>query len=304
MSHFKSTSIVIGSLITLLLIPAFLAHGAPDDPAFAIKLLGIPAPYSFQRVCKLRSGDLWIAEGDGGVQHISSNGASTKVHVANADLNGVFFTNAESGWVVGEHGTIAHTEDSGVSWNNQASGVTKSLEAVTCWNDNLCWAVGEDGIVLSTNDRGNHWTKKKTMDSVRLFAVSFVSNEAGWAVGEGGSVIHTTDGGKSWEKQQATVILFPDGPFAKPTDLLTVKFVNANDGWVGGAGGVATTSDGGKTWKATEIEGAAFVGLVSHDGNTVWAISRGGSNYRTRDRGLTWEPVNSDRISAKRIHRS
>src|SRR5215813_1370813 len=40
------------------------------------------------------------------------------------------------------------------------------------------------------------------------------------------------------------------------------------------AGGIATTSDGGMTWKVREIEGAAFIGLVSHDGNTVWAINR------------------------------
>src|SRR5258706_13892469 len=122
MSHFKSTSIVIGSLIMLLLMSAFLAHGAPDDQAFAIKLSGVPAPFSFERVCKRDSGDLWIVGGGGGIEHISSNGTSTRVHVASADLNGVFFTSAESGWVVGEHGTIIHTEDAGRSWKTQATG--------------------------------------------------------------------------------------------------------------------------------------------------------------------------------------
>lgn len=304
MSHSKSTCIGIGCLIALLFMPGFLAYGTPDDLAYVIRLEGIPGPYSFQRFCRLRSGDMWAVGGGGEVQYFSAHGSNTKMHVADLDFNGVFFVNAHSGWVVGDHGTIVHTEDAGKNWKTQVSGVKESLKAITCTNETRCWAVGEKGVILSTRDRGNHWKMIRLGVSKLLFAVNFVNHRTGWAVGEDGLVVHTTNGGKSWERQQATVILFPDGPFAKPTDLLTVRFVDANDGWVGGAGGIATTSDGGKTWKAKEIEGTAFIGLVSHDGNTVWAINREGSNYLTRDRGLTWEPVISDRVSAKRIHRS
>jgi photosystem II stability/assembly factor-like uncharacterized protein len=113
----------------------------------------------------------------------------------------------------------------------------------------------------------------------------------GWAVGDDGIVLRTTDGGRSWEKFTATIVLFPNGPFAKPMNLLTVKFVDQKRGWVAGAGGIAATVDGGKTWKALEVEDNAFIGLVSNDGKTVWAISREGANYVTRDAGLTWIPM-------------
>ena len=295
----------------IVMLTAFLfCHGLsvqavlPDDPAYVIRLAGIPGPYCFERVCKLRSGDMWDVGGGGSVQYLSRYGPIRRTRVLNADLNGVFFVSANAGWIVGELGTIAYTGNAGNSWNVQASGIKDSLQAITCTDESRCWAVGDKGAILNTSDRGNHWTIMRSGVSKILFAVSFVNYRSGWAVGEDGLVLHTTDGGKSWEKQQAHIILFPAGPFAKPTDLLTVKFVDASNGWVGGAGGIATTLDGGKTWKAKEIEGAAFIGLVSHDGNTVWAINREGSNYLTRDRGLTWEPVNSDGVSAKRFCRS
>ena len=136
--------------------------------------------------------------------------------------------------------------------------------------------------------------------SAHLFALDFVNNHTGWVVGEDGFIAHTADGGESWEKERATVILFPNGPFAKHTDLLAVKFVDENRGWVAGAGGIARTADAGKTWETKEIEDNAFIGLVSNDGKTIWAVSRGGRNYMTKDAGLTWMIASSEKVSAKR----
>lgn len=300
MSSLTRTQFKIGFLAALLLAQGMLAHATPDDPGYVIRLSGIPAPYSFERVCALRSGDLWLVGGDGEIQHISGDGTVKKAPILNADLNGVFFSNADSGWVVGNLGSIAHTEDGGLTWETQTSGVRESLQAITCTDKNRCWAVGEKGIILTTKDRGNRWKIVRSGLFTRLFAVSFVNHQTGWAVGEDGFIAHTTDAGESWSKQRATIVLFPDGPFATPTDLLAVRFVDEKRGWVAGAGGIARTVDGGKTWEAKEIEDNAFIGLVSNDGKTVWAVSREGTNYMTKDGGFTWALANSEKVSAKR----
>ncbi len=273
MSHFGRT-FQGGFLATLLLMRVLLAHATPDDPANVIRLSGIPGPYSFAHVCKTLSGDLWIVGGGGEVQYLPGDGAVRKMHVTDVDLNGVFFTNANNGWVVGERGVIVHTEDGGLTWKSQTSGITESLHAITCTGENRCWAVGDKATILKTKDGGDHWKKLESRLAALLFAVDFVNDRTGWVVGEDGSIAHTVDGGQSWEKQQATVILFKDGPFAKPTDFLAVRFVDENRGWVAGAGGIARTVDAGKTWETKEIEDSAFIGLVSNDGKTVWAVSR------------------------------
>lgn len=300
MTYLRAIGMRMSSLVALVAMQALFVTGTADDPALRISLSGVPAPYSFGRVCKLRSGDLWIVGGSGSVQRISNKGEVRRVTITDVDLNGVFFVNANSGWIVGEHGRIFHTKDGGLNWKEQLSGVPNVLHAITCSDKNRCWSVGEAGVILITNDGGHHWRPAESGVSIHLFAVDFVSNRVGWAVAEDGSILHTTDGGESWAKQQANIILFPDGPFAERVDLMAVKFIDENRGWVAGAGGVAATSDGGNTWKVKEIDGAAFIGLVSQDLNTVWAINRNGNNYLTTNGGGAWEPVKLEKSSAKR----
>jgi photosystem II stability/assembly factor-like uncharacterized protein len=297
-SKFRRALIGIGFLAALLLMQGLPARATPDDPSDTIKLSGIPGPYSFERLCRLSSGDLWIVGGDG-IQHISSDGTVMKSVIPGAELNGVFFASADSGWVVGDRGSIFHTEDGGSKWTSQTSNVKKSLQAITCTDESYCWAVGEGGIILRTKDGGNHWKRVRSGLSTYLFAVNFVNQQTGWAAGENGIIVHTTDGGKSWVQQQTAIILFPGSSYSKRTDLLALRFIDETRGWVAGAGGIARTEDGGKTWEAKEMEGNAFIGLVSDGGKTLWAVSKGGTNYVTTDGGLTWAPANSEKTVAR-----
>jgi photosystem II stability/assembly factor-like uncharacterized protein len=223
---------------------------------------------------------------------------SREKRITDKSLNSIFFANSYDGWVVGDKGTIFHTEDQGGSWRRQISGTKENLEAIACTNERHCWAVGKNGLILSTDNRGNLWKKIESGIFADLFAISFVNNKVGWIAGEDGFILHTTDAGESWEKQRAIIMLFPDGPFAAPTNLQAIKFINENQGWVAGAGGIAYTVDAGKTWQVEHLE-ETFIGLVSTDKNTVWAVSDAGTNYMTKVGGSPWLPVSSQRISAK-----
>src|SRR5262249_1317752 len=73
------------------------------------------------------------------------------------NLRGASFTDANTGTVVGEYGTIVRTTDGGNSWTIQASGTTQTLWDVSFIDANNGTAVGEGGTILGTTDGGDHW---------------------------------------------------------------------------------------------------------------------------------------------------
>ena len=79
---------------------------------------------------------------------------------ATAGMNGMYFFDANNGWVCGDAGFISHTNDGGKTWKIQQ------------------WFI----------DR-NH----------DLYDIHFVSVKEGWACGDKGLLYHTTDGGQNWK---------------------------------------------------------------------------------------------------------
>jgi photosystem II stability/assembly factor-like uncharacterized protein len=285
-------------VLWLLMLPSVMltsmtavnVRATPDDPSTTIDLRGVPAPFSFHRFCRLSSPDMWSVGGDGSIIHQSLTG-SRESRPTDQALLAVFFSSSNVGWVIGTNGTILHTEDAGEHWEKQDSGVTKDLNAIACISENDCWVVGRQGTILRTNNGGQQWANVSLKSSAGLNAVSFSAAQNGWAVGDDGLVVHTQDGGLTWMQQYVGMILFPDGPFACPTDLKAVVFVDEKRGWVAGTNGIARTVDGGQTWIKKDIKGS-FIGLVSHDGINVWAINDAmpkETNYVSRNAGNTWK---------------
>ena len=78
--------------------------------------------------------------------------------VTRAHLNDVHYLNTDTGWAVGDDGTIISTNDGGATWDLQISGTTQSLLSVHFTDANRGWAVGEGRAIVSTNDGGATWT--------------------------------------------------------------------------------------------------------------------------------------------------
>ena len=66
-------------------------------------------------------------------------------------LFSVAFATPESGWIVGQEGTILHTEDGGASWNKQNSDTSEFLHSVAFATPQSGWVVGSRGTIL-------HWS--------------------------------------------------------------------------------------------------------------------------------------------------
>jgi photosystem II stability/assembly factor-like uncharacterized protein len=84
-------------------------------------------------------------------------------------LNGVVFTDANTGWAVG--GSV------------------------------LVWPF--ESVILHTTNGGKTWIKQSGNTTDYLMGVSFVDANTGWAVGHSGTILHTTDGGATWSQQSS-----------------------------------------------------------------------------------------------------
>ena len=155
-------------------------------------------------------------------------------------LNGLCFVDINTGWVVGDKGTILSTQDGGKTWQGQASYVEADLEDVLFLDRNIGWVVGSDGTILHTQNRGKTWELQDSGVLANLQKVWFVDGSHGWVVGKSGTILATQNGGKFWKSQACRLRV----------DLYGIHFIDANRGWAAGnKNTVFSTTDGGSTWE-------------------------------------------------------
>ena len=130
-----------------------------------------------------------------------------------ADLHGVFFLDAQTGWAVGDRGAIWQTTDGGQRWQLQPAPVGCRLNAIYFLDRRRGWIVGgwtqpythrSRGVVLRTESGGQQWTRVKNLELPELRGVHFVDAATGYAAGFGNPLYPsgcfvTSDGGRSWQ---------------------------------------------------------------------------------------------------------
>jgi photosystem II stability/assembly factor-like uncharacterized protein len=109
-------------------------------------------------------------------------------------LMDVHFADAQTGWSVGDYGTILSTSNGGTSWQSQASGTTNLLHATYFTDAQTGWAVGINGTILKTTNGGSDWSNQSSGTTNDLYSVFFTNANTGWAVGNAGILLHTTNG--------------------------------------------------------------------------------------------------------------
>ena len=165
----------------------------------------------------------WACGNDAIIIH-TTDGGSTWLQQANPYyggnhiLYGVYFVNADTGWVVGgdhgiypnftNHRIILYTTNAGSTWNYQlnTSG-QKPLFCVYFSSSIDGFAASEYGEIVHTSDGGISWIEKTQISVYEIFSIYFKDSNTGWAVGEYLGVPHvssiskTTDGGNTWNTQ-------------------------------------------------------------------------------------------------------
>lgn len=206
------------------------------------------------------------------------------------ELLSVHFTDALTGWTVGDGTTILHTTDGGITWYAQTNGVVGGFfESVYFVDSNTGWVAGNLNTILHTTNGGNTWeTQRHSNDPVGYSSICFSDAARGWAVGwvswvNSHFIVHTTDGGNTWTEQRWGGGL-----------LRSVCFVDSLTGCVvGDYGAILHTTNGGTTWEAQSSGASAFLVTVCFlDALTGWAC--GGETFgsgvilKTTNGGSTW----------------
>lgn len=82
-------------------------------------------------------------------------------------LYGVYFISPQQGWVVGQEGAIARTQDGGRQWEFQPSGSQEALYDIGVKGE-TGWIVGDKGAVLVSTSSGTQWEKRELGLEYRL----------------------------------------------------------------------------------------------------------------------------------------
>lgn len=156
-----------------------------------------------------------------------------------AHLSAVSFGSDRRGFIVGEFGLILVSDDRGLTWTRQESGVETTLFSVHALSADHAVAVGGDGVVLETRD-GRRWSRLETPTKKHLFGV-WMSHDTTLAVGADGVALLRAPGAQRFELVPTHV----HGWLSAAT-LLDAKHGIA----VGAAGRVLSTTDNGRSFRS------------------------------------------------------
>lgn len=199
---------------------------------------------------------------------------------------------------VGEHGTVALSDD-GKTWRQATRvPVQSTLTSVAFTDDKHGWAVGHWGVIIHTDDGGETWSLQRSDLAVDqpLFSVYFKNASEGIAVGLWSLLLRTSDGGRTWTLSK----LLSDKKDGGDKNLF--QLFSSPDGAIyisAERGTVYCSTDVGATWKEipTGYNGSLWAGTVLNDGTLLVGGLRG-SVLRSEDGGKTWSEVKTETSSS------
>jgi len=103
------------------------------------------------------------------------------------------FADAVHGYAVGEQGIILRTDDGGLTWKDQESGLKTNLFAISVASRDDVMIAGDQGRVLVTKNGGVTWETQPTLTSSPLFAVAYHGGANAWVAGRGGAILRRTE---------------------------------------------------------------------------------------------------------------
>lgn len=227
------------------------------------------------------------------------NNWSPVFRVFSTDLVSVYFTSPEKGFIGGDGGVFAFTNDGGQNWTKQPLNTNDNVNEIYFRNDDNGYLLAGKHIFI-TNDGGKSWRENQVIKSVdfqgripEFLSVRFSGKKKGWIVGSINNkdeevidslVLQTQDSGETWNR-----VTVPSDKL----ELYHVDFVNDETGWVvGDKGIILATNDGGQTWKKQNAgTDASLFNVDFRDANNGVVVGSKGTILRTENGGSTWEKV-------------
>lgn len=240
-------------------------------------------------------------------------------------LRSIYFCNKDSGWAVGDWGSILRTTDGGLSWDIQRkdSSLGSTFYDVFFTGPDTGWVVGWSSfVILTTVDGGKTWEGSNS-SIYPLYSVHGSNTSNLWATGDRGQIYFSSDAGLTWINKQSRIsrtylkdIFFygnsfgwtfdNDGKLFRTTnggiDWSNISnsvggdrlfFANQNLGWMVSGSNILKTSDGGVTWSTEYTTIEHLYDLYFLNDSVGWAVGRYGGVLKTTDAGDNWIIKNS-----------
>jgi photosystem II stability/assembly factor-like uncharacterized protein len=87
------------------------------------------------------------------------------------------FFSGNTGWSVGELGSIVRTTDAGISWESLPSNTQSALKSVKFVNNMTGWAAGFDGVILKTTNGGGQGVPIGIENNTAKIADNFILHQ-------------------------------------------------------------------------------------------------------------------------------
>jgi photosystem II stability/assembly factor-like uncharacterized protein len=197
----------------------------------------------------------------------------------------------------------------------QPSGTSALLQAVSAVNDSVVWVSGHRGTYARTTDGGRTWIAAVVpgQDSLQFRDVHAVSAETAFLLAAGNGdrsrIYRTDDGGRTWRLQ---FLNRDSAAFFDCFDFWDARRGVAVSDAVNGRMVVLTTTDGGERWEPVPAAGlppalpgeGAFAAsgtcLLTGSAGRAWigtGAETGARVHRTGDWGRTWTAVATPVVS-------
>lgn len=212
-------------------------------------------------------------------QWVTQNSGTTN------ELRSVYFTSADTGYVVGWKGTILKTTNGGNDWISISTDTTYNYFSCFFINSDTGYVMGGLGstrVFKKTLNGGNTWTTRTISGGDPFIASHFLRYDTGYTVNNLGFIYKTTNGGNAF-----TQYLCGTGGVS----LNSVFFTSDNTGYISGSNGYfAKTIDGGLTW-THRLLGIAPQSIYFSTDSIGYVVGQNGfmnEIYKTIDAGTTW----------------
>ena len=195
-------------------------------------------------------------------------------------LNGVFFFDASTGYVVGNSIVLA-TTDGGTSWTTKSPNVILDLNSIRCSSPTTCLVTAASGERLLRTTNGGDSFASVTPSTQKIFAAAFASPTRAVAGGAFGTTVVSDDAGTTWSTIGS--VLADDFSRLRASSSQLAFATGEN-------GALSRTTDGGATWANLGVSTSANVVDASFPTqNTGYALDSGGTVLRTDNGGTSWK---------------
>jgi len=246
--------------------------------------LDIPTEYQLDEASFINA-DTGVFVGDYGTIIQTFNGGETwsSFEGFNTKLIHVQLLN-NVGYVAGNDGFVAKTEDYGQTWNQLTTNDYTNYRGLWFLNENRGFLCGSGGHILTTSDGGASWSFEDFGAYWLRKFFFFEDSEKGFLIGDGGRFYKTIDGGKTWLENNLNIT----------TDLTDIYFTNENIGYISAdSGELYKTWNGGDSWELLDDLGNSMLTLVhffnEHEGVV---FGKNGLCFTTKNEGVDWIEYN------------